>query len=128
MKKFLGNISLSSLNSALRRLVTWDMDGNFLWRIVLGFAFSVAITVATFAWLSYGEVTAERPVPTSSKRIPPALSIDELREVIDFYQKKEEDFRLLRSSPPRAPSLSGKGGGMNKQIDTNQEFDRTFLQ
>ena len=127
MKKFHINISLSSIGHALRHIVTENMNSDFLWRIVLGFALSIATGVAIFAWLSYDKITAEQPAPPSSKHISTALSIDKLRAVIDFYQKKEEDFKLLRSSPPRAPSLSGKGGARNILIDTRQEFDQTFL-
>lgn len=101
-----------------------NVSDNFLWRIILGVAFVIAIAMAIFAWFSYGEVTTEPLMPPPQKHNSAAFSIDELRGVISFYQKKEEDFRLLHSSLLSAPFL-GKGGGVSVSVGSGQIPDQT---
>lgn len=91
-------------------------NDNFLWRVILGFAFAVAIVAGVFSWSLYGEVTTQPSIPVSPKHDSDVLSINELRGVISFYQKKEEDFKILQSSPPTAP-LMDKGSGVSTPIN-----------
>jgi hypothetical protein len=119
MKKYLSKISFSSLAPLLHRLTATNASSNFFWRVALGSALVAALLIGAFAWLLYGEVTAEPATPISLKHNPPALSIDELRGVISFYQKKEEDFNMLHSSVPSAPTLD-KGSGHSASLHTAQ--------
>jgi hypothetical protein len=110
MARSFNNISLSSLNDLARRIVAESTNSNFLWRIVLFFLCCGAIAIGFFAWLVYGEATTEPALPLHTRVRPPALSIEELRGVISFYQKKEEDFKALHTARPLAPALSNESG------------------
>lgn len=125
MEKFLSKTSLPSLALLFRRLKTGGTSSNFLWRVMLGSALALAVAVGILAWFLYGKVTTEPGIPPSPKHNQVELSIDELRAVIGVYQKKEEEFRLLHSSPPSAPLLN-QGSGVSVPMNLEQETEQVL--
>ncbi|OGZ06894.1 MAG: hypothetical protein A2942_00380 [Candidatus Lloydbacteria bacterium RIFCSPLOWO2_01_FULL_50_20] len=123
MEKILGKISFSFLGPLVRRFTSGQMNDNMLWRSVIGCTIFAAIIIGFLAWLSFGEVTTEPTVSPLIRKNKAVLSIEELRGVIDFYRKKEEEFTALHSISPRAPQLH-KGSGVSiplNSVETSEE-------
>jgi len=74
------------------------------WRLTLISALCVAAAVAAFAWISYGWAVKEAELQFSRPNRE-TFSIDELRSVIEMYQKREEEHASLRQARPPAPTL-----------------------
>lgn len=129
MKELNNLVSLSSFLAFVHRIThmrTEHAGANVVWRLLLGVHIAVVIVVAIAAWFVYGGVIAE---PTTlaafkAKDRQPAFSIEDLRSVITLYQKKEDDFTLLHSTVPTAPSLH-KGSGVSGQSTPAEEATGT---
>lgn len=83
---------------------TRAMSVHLVWRLIVGTTLIAAIVLCVFAWLAYGWAIAEEALPISPPRRDP-FSIDELRHVVELYQKKETNFAQLKNTRPQAPVL-----------------------
>ncbi|MDO8520535.1 MAG: hypothetical protein Q7S52_00270 [bacterium] len=86
---------------------------HFVWHAILGVMFFFVIAIAMLAWFSYEWAIKETAMPFS-RTSRDAFSIEELRSVIEVYQKKEADHAALRQARLQAPSL-----GTEINISTN---------
>ncbi len=83
---------------------------HLVWRLILSVALLVALGLSVVAWFSYGWAIKETDLPFSRTHRD-AFSIEELRAVIEVYQKKEIDHAELKHARPSAPAL-GLGAGI----------------
>lgn len=86
-----------------------SMSTHLIWMLVLGVAFTAAVALCLFAWLSYTWATTEGDI-VFSRTSHEAFSIEELRGVINAYQKKESDYAALHHARPEAPNLGAESG------------------
>ena len=98
------------LPAFVRRARTENTAANVLWRSVLCAALFVALLIGTFAYITYVQVTAEPMLAPLTKNQRPAISTEELHEVITLYQKKETNYGTLLHASPLTPEL-GMGSG-----------------
>ena len=117
MEKFRNLRIFSRLRSLMHSgYSTKSMSVHLAWRLVIGAAFVIAITVCLLAWFSYGWAIKTTDLPPS-RRSRDVFSIDELRGIIDVYQKKENYYAALRHAQPKAPAL-----GQGSDIGGASEF------
>ena len=107
MEKFQHMLSMDALTTRFRALLGGGggMGGpNFVWRIMLGSALLCAAIIGVFAWLTYQHAVEESALPPTRVSRDP-FSIEDLRELIALYEKKENDYSILIDSRPKAPPL-----------------------
>ncbi len=93
--------------SRLRSLVHAERGGKgisvyALWRLTFALSFCFAAAITFLAWISYGWAIKEAELQFTRPNRE-TFSIDELRSVIEMYQKKEEEHASLHQSRPTAP-------------------------
>ncbi|MDP2630793.1 MAG: hypothetical protein Q8P56_05310 [Candidatus Uhrbacteria bacterium] len=77
---------------------------HLVWRMILGTTLILASTLIVLAWLAYVWAVKEDTLPFS-RTSRDAFSIEELRDVIAVYEKKESEHATFHSVRPTAPSL-----------------------
>jgi len=95
-------LKLKDLLHSDRQAMVVSVD--LVWRLVLGTTILLATLLVVLAWFAYGWAVKEDVLPFS-RTSRDAFSIEELRGVIETYQKKETDHATLRRARPAAPSL-----------------------
>jgi len=113
MEKLYKIVPIGYLTLFFRRARTEKMNNNILWRIVCGFFISIAAVIGIVAYLMYNQVAMDPLLPPSPTIEQPAVSMEELNEVINLYQKKEANQQFLRQNPPQAPLLQLGSGRSN---------------
>lgn len=78
---------------------------NLVWRIILGSVIVLMVASALIAWSLYGRAVEEVPLPPSHV-VRTKFSIDELRNIVNVYQKKEEAHAAVLASRPPAPKFN----------------------
>lgn len=111
MEKLLNILSPTSLTAFFHRVAANGLGSAFWWRVILWFGLLISVSIGIAAWITYGWAITEETIasPPANERAP--VSIDDLRGVISLYQKKENDYQVLRQSSPSAPSPGLWRGG-----------------
>ena len=105
MERFHFHFSRRSLATLLSALERPDLT----WRVIICGTAITALIVSVLSFLSYGWA-AHSAVPIVTTKADNALSVKEIRSVIDLYKTKQKRFQELQVTRPKAPALGSEAG------------------
>lgn len=112
MEKINPKTSFAFLPSLIRSLTSGNMNPELSWKIIVGVTTACGVIVAILASLSYQWAMSFNEVVVTKKADKDAISLEEVRGVIEYYNGKQERYQKLLTTRPTIPEL-GVNSGIN---------------
>jgi hypothetical protein len=118
-KNITTKFSFSEIKASLRSASLLTSNPDRVWRLVLAFALASFLAAVTFGWFVYDWANSIEELTLPPKVEKSIISIEQMENVIEKYEKKSENFEALKNTPPEAPILeAGVGSSVSNATST----------